>query len=369
MLLDIRPVHTINARGNIYLEVVPEHLNLNTSSMLREIQAMRREVEEVLAAKGINYESLLSALVPSQKRREIALIFDNTAIAESWYGLRIFDHYMPLFGTSSSHSVLEGDYGTLDDGDEPLLAKAFRSAVLHTRPLTYRHSSNFFVVYINNLSDEMVSRFDAGLRPFAAYVGFADTTYGSKFKFLLSTMLSNSFIKHNRTIILGHEDDRPNTEDINLPVLPFETFGYTCRSLVSYLQGPLLTYKIERPVIDHNDVDTEMALNSVSTNPLPIGDLDIDVAEAKAAYIREHNPRAMARAGLDQISADDLRRLVASKIKASYIYRLEYLASFDVTKFNVIIEIPPRAGNLPVRLVAALEYRANDRALRLITLF
>jgi hypothetical protein len=63
---------------------------------------------------------------------------------------------------------------------------------------------------------------------------------------------------------------------------------------------------------------------------------------------------------------DDLRRLVASKIMASYIYRLEYRADFNITKFNVIVEVPRREGDMPVRLVAALEYRPTDQVLKLI---
>ena len=51
-------------------------------------------------------------------------------------------------------------------------------------------------------------------------------------------------------------------------------------------------------MFDHDDIDTEMALNSVSANPLPLGDFDIDVDEAKAAYIRKHNAPAMVRAEL-----------------------------------------------------------------------
>jgi len=261
---------------------------------------------------------------------------------------------MPLFNATSDHSVLIGDYGTFDNSDEPLLAEALYNAVAPVRHITYRHSSHFFIVYINNLTDEMVTRFNSGLMPFPAYIGLADMTYGSAYKILLSTMLANGFIKHGRTIIQGHEDDRPNTEDINLSGLPFETLGYTCRSLVSYLQGPLLSYKIERPVLGHHDTDTEMALNSVSINPRPLGDFEFDVDEAKAAYVRSHNASVMARAGLDQINADDLRHLLASKIKASYIYRLEYRAEFDVTKFNVVIEVPQHEGNQPVRLLAVL---------------
>jgi hypothetical protein len=369
MLQDLRPVHTLNARGHMLLEIVRAEFNLDGAAMLREIQALRREVEEVLGAKGISYDALRPALVPSQKRREIALVFDSTAIDDNFYGRQIFNRYMPLFDARSDHSVLVGDYGTLDDNDEPLLAKALHDTVAPVRPVKYRHSSQFFIVYINNLSNQMFTRFDAGLRPFAGYVGHADMTYGSTFKILLSTMLANGFIKHGRTLIQPHEGDRSNGEDINPSLLDFETLGYTCRSISDNLAGPLLSYKIERPVIDYHDTDTEMALNAVSIKPLPLGDFTICVDEAKAAYARTHNAAAIARAGIDQISASELGDLIASKIRASYIYRLEYQAAFDITKFNVILELSAREGRQPVRLLATLEYRPDNQVLKLITLF
>src|SRR5208283_5629988 len=93
---DIRPIHTVNARGNMLLEVVRDHSRLSPSEMLREIQSLRREIEEVLAQKDIRYEALRSALVPSQNRREIALIFDTTQIENYNYGREIFAQCMPL---------------------------------------------------------------------------------------------------------------------------------------------------------------------------------------------------------------------------------------------------------------------------------
>jgi hypothetical protein len=369
MLSDIRPVHTLNARNDISLKLIRDLWDLKPLAMLREIQALRCEVEKVLASKTISYEKLRSALVPSQKRREVALVFDSTAVNDTFYGLPIFERYMPLFNAKSDHSVLVGDYATGKNSQEAVLARAFCDAVTPVRNIRYRHSTQFFFVYINNLTEAMIAHFDAGLRPFAAYVGFADTTNGSAFKWLLSTMLANAFIKHGRLIIQGHEDDRPNEEDVNLVSLPFEKYGYTCRSLQSYLQGPLLTYKIERPVLDHDDTDTAMSLNAVTAKPLPLGDFLVEVDEAKATYIRSHNASAMARAGLEHVSSNELRRLIASKVRESYIYRLEYNAAADITKFNVIIEVPSREGDRPVRLLAALQYRPSNRTLRLITLF
>ena len=47
---------------------------------------------------------------------------------------------------------------------------------------------------------------------------------------------------------------------------------------------------------------------------------------------------AITRAGLEQAGADTLCRLISTKIKASYIYGLEYLAANNVTKFNLFLE-------------------------------
>ena len=244
---DIRPIYTLNARGNAFLAVTRDCFQLSPFKMLREIQGLRRQTESALKSKNIHYDALRSALVQSHKRREIALVLDTTEIRSSNYGCEIFHQCMPLFDVNSNNSLLGGDYGTLNNNHEPLLAKAFCDAVVPVRSVRYRHSSQFHVIYINNLTEAMVSRFDNGLRPFAGYVGMADMSYGSAFKSLLSTMLADAFLKHGRVILQGHEDDRPNSEDINLIGWPFERFGYTCRSLASYLQGPLLTYKIERP--------------------------------------------------------------------------------------------------------------------------
>jgi len=337
--------------------------------MLREIQLMRHEVEKILATKDIRYEDLRGALVPSQKRQEVALAFESAAIPSYNYGRVVFERLIPLLDANSDHCVLVGDYGTFNSADEPLLAQAFQNTMVLARPVTYRHSSQFYLVYINNLTPAMVARLDAGLRPFVGYVGIADMTYGSALKFLLSTMLANVFLKHGRTIILGHEDDRPNNEDCNLVGWPFERFGFTVRSLCSYLQGPFLTYKIERPVLDHNDTDTEMSLNAISPMPLPLSDFTIEVEDAKAAYVRDHNAPALARAGLEAIDCDRLAALITAKIQSSYIYRLEYIAAYEVLKFNIILEVPAADQAGSVRFLTALEYRPKDKQLRLITLF
>jgi hypothetical protein len=187
----------------------------------------------------------------------MALVFDTLVIDNSWYGLEVFRRLIPLFSRDSNHSVLAGDYIDTGAGQE-LLFEAIQSAVTLTRHVDYRHSSQFYIIYINNQTDRMVRRFHEGLCGWAGYVGYADTTYSSPFKTLLSTMLVNAFIKHRKTIIKGHEDDRPNEEDVNMSSYPFEEHGYTCHSVQSQLEGTLLSYKIERPVFPGFESDTEV---------------------------------------------------------------------------------------------------------------
>ncbi len=364
----IKSLHTLNARGNIMLEVMRDHFGLDPKNMFHIIQGMRRDVEVALSKKGISYNKLKSALVPAQDRREIALVFDTMAIDSSWYGREVMEHVIPLFKREGSHSVLAGDY--LDrPGQENQLFGAFEQAVELRRNIEFRHPTQFYIVYVNNLTDAMITHFDDGLRDYKGYAGIADTTYVSAFKIYLSTMLVNSFIKHGNIILQGHESDRDPDEDVNMRSYPFEENGYICRSISDDLMGVLLSYKIERPVFPGFEVDTEFALNAIGLTPTALDEFEVDVAAAKLEYLKREKYGSIQRAGLQAISAEQLAALIRSKISANYIYGLTVDQTYNVTKFNIVIELPPAADRPATRLLAALEYQPDPRSLRLITLY
>ena len=208
-------IYTLNARDHVMLEVARDYFNVRPERMQREIQGMLAQTEAILSNKGIKYSNLKSALVPNPKRREIALVFDTLDMKEAWYGLPIHTALIPLFSKQSNHSVLVGDYiGDNDRQDQ--LYEAFCESVQPVREVEWQYSNQFYIVYINNLSDKMVKTFHNGLTGFDPYVGFADVTFASLFKFYLSTMLVNDCIKHRNIILMGHEDDRDNKEDVNM---------------------------------------------------------------------------------------------------------------------------------------------------------
>lgn len=364
----IKSLHTLNARGNLMIEVTRKHFNVPPEQMHKEIQVLRHSVEEVLARKGISYDRLKTALVPDTKRREIALVFDSKAISRGWYGYHIFKQLIPLFDRKSNHSVLAGDYLGGNE-NQSMLFTAMNAAVTLRRDVDFEHSTQFFIIYINNLTEVMVRRFDEGLTGYEAYIGYADTTYSSVFKLLISTMLANVFVKHGNIIIQGHEDDRDLDEDVNTSGYPFEDNGYVCRSVPSYLEGTLLSYKIERPVIEGFEEDLEFSLNAISGSPLPFTDFKVCVGEAKLAYLKSEKAGSMARAGLENVSNIELAARIKEKVLDSYIYNMAFDAEHNIQKFNIIIELPSVEETKPVRLLAALEYQAVNKVLRLITLY
>jgi hypothetical protein len=366
-MTQLKPIHTLDARDHSMLEVMRDYFQLSTEQMHRQIQLLRAEVETILDTKKISYDKLRSALVPDQHRRDIALVFDTLQIDSSWYGYEVFEQIIPLLEPKSNHSILVGDY--LDRPKQSdLIYEAFCDAVAPRRHINFRHPTQFYIVYINNLSDAMVAKLDEGLQAYQPYVGIADMTYASRFKILLSTMLVNLCLKHGRMIIQPHEPDRSNDENINMSGYPFEESGYKCVSLSEDIFGVLLSYKIERPVFQGFEADTEMSLASVHSNALPIEDFDVQVDEAKMTYLKSMKTDSIERAGIADMTSQELADLIRSKVADSYIYNLATDTKHGVTKFNVMLETKTTEGK-PSRHLAALEYQPDKKTLRLITLY
>lgn len=367
MLSKNLPIHTLNARGNIMLEVMRDYFNITPDRMLIEIQGMRKEVAAVLKLKGVNYDELRAALVPNPERLEIALIFDWTKIESNWYGNEVFKRLIPLLDPKTKNSILHGDY-IGSNNSQDILYQAFYDEVCPVRPIIYEHSTQFYIVYINNLTDTAFQKLADGLINFEGYVGCANTTYSSNFKTLLSMKLSSLCVKFGRKIIQGHEDDRDDAENVNMCGYPFEENGYDCVSIRSNLEGVFLSYKIERPILDGFEVDTDFSVNAVNSNIADLRDLNILVEDAKLEYIKKAKSGSLHYAGLSEISAEELQEIIRCKISSNYIYNMSHLEDYNVTKFSIVIEVLDKNSE-PFRLMAALEYRPGNKELRLLTLY
>ena len=359
-------IFTLNARGNVFLEVSRDHFKIKPDRMFREIQGMFAQTLDILREKGIEYSALKTALVPSTNRREIALVFDSSRIESSFYGYPIFEKLLPLFSKDGNQSVLGGDF--IGDNQEALY-EIFEESVQLTRNVKYQLSNQFFIVYINNLTDGMFDTFTSGLQSFEPYVGFVDTTYASRFKIAVSTMLPDFFLKHRNIVLMGHEDDRDNKEDVNMGGYPFEESGFIIRSMTSLNKSLFLNYKIERPVFEGFESDTEFSLNAIHPKPRSLGDLSIRLDDNKHEYLKTAKGQSLKRIGLLDAHVDDLRKMIADRISSNYIYNMTYDDEHGISKFDILLEVRPPDGRNPLKVMVALEYRPDDDELRVITLY
>lgn len=359
-------IHTLDARGNIMLEVMRDYFKLSPKQMHAEIINQKKVLDHYLLKKGIDYNNLKNALTPDKKKKEIALFFDTLQIESDWYGYESFNKLIPLLKKESSHSILAGDY-IGSNFTQTTLQKSLLKKLTIRHDTEYKHSSQYYIIYINNLSDEMFNQLDAELINYTPYIGFADMSYNSTLKTILSTMLVNCCIKYENKIIQGHEPDRDNLENINIYGYPFESYGYNCLSISSDLFNLFLSYKIERPVIDGFKDDTHFALNTIHLDIHELDSMDIQVEDAKLGYIQSNKAGSLEVAGLSNLTAQELANEIKTRINSSYIYSMSYNATYNVAKFNIMLEF--NNNNKAVKLLAAMEYMPHDKKMRLITFF
>lgn len=349
----------------MFLEVAKESFSLDSQVMHSEINGMFNELIRVLACKGIAYKNLKSCLIPKNDRKEIGLIFETLKINSSWYGNEVFTKLIPLFNKNSTHSILCGDYIGGDDLQNDLFFR-FYSQISQTSEFEYQHSTQFFIVYINNLSEDMFNRFISDLKDFRSFIGFFDLTNQSFMKSYLSTILVNSFIKCNKTILMEHEDDRDNSENINLLGYPFEDSGFNVKSIQGIYYGVFLSYKIEREVFKGFESDIDFSLNSIS--PIVSRIEEIEIEENKFNYLRTIKRGKLKKANLLSYSKSELTELIKKKISSNYIYNMTDLKSHKIFKFDILIELKNTLNEI-VKVTIGFEYMPNKEKLRLITLY
>lgn len=360
----MRPIHTVNSRSDIMLEILRDHYGIAEARMKNEILRMHSELIEILAVKKIDYARLRPALVPSMDNDEAIFLFDSSVIESGLYGREIFNRILPLLDPRTTQSILVGD---LLGNDQHLIYEILLESLVLARSFTFKHSTLIYGVYINNLSSATKERINNGLASYAPYLGYIQTTYQSRAKIYSSTTMAGFLLKKGKTLILAHEDDRSNTENINITFYDLEQHGYKIASLQGYYFSIFLSYKIERPVFNIDTSDIEISLNSITSNIQSLDEFNVILDEAKHGYLINNKLGKMKKAGLEEADRTQIERLIKEKVTNSYIYNLVYLEEHDVMKFNIMLEVE-RAEGYPTRMTAALEYMPDQKTLRVITL-
>ena len=166
-------IFTLEARDNVMLEVFQGYFGLSSHKMFSLIDGLFDYLLDILSSKQIDYRELKNALIPNPNRNEIALVFDSTKIESAFYSSDIFNKIIPIFDKRSTHSILSGAY-IGDDKLEEQLRRAFLGEVKLVKQTDYTLSNQYYMVFINNLSNNMLTTFRDELISYEPYVGLIE---------------------------------------------------------------------------------------------------------------------------------------------------------------------------------------------------
>lgn len=312
-------------------------LNSDKTEIMKAINSEFEETIEILKEKKIKYQSLKNILIPDHKgdKKEVVFCFDSSKIDLSWYGGAVFSHIIPLLNKKRKHAIFHGDFLTMGLS-ENFAYKLLAENIIQSNPTNYIHSSQYFMVYITNLTEEEMETIIGGLRKYPWFTGYGDMTYANTLKDTLAYCLGQNCLQYNNIVIMSHEDDREDTENINLIGYPFEKNSFKIISLKQYYYISFLEYKIESRAVDKSDL--LFCLNTISDNALDYEEFDIIVQPEKYEYIKAKNIAGMQKTGIKDMEVDKFISLLRDKLYESYIYNLE-INDYNISKFNTNIEI------------------------------
>lgn len=367
-------IHTLNARGNLLLGSIREHYKWTDTKTFVEIQRIHQDLLDILRAKDINYDELRNALTPQTGKHEAAFLFDEHRCNPNRIaGVDAADAVFKLLPAGTTHSVLGGEL--IGDDRDQFARKLLKEKAVIVKDLDFQHPTFCFVVYVNNLSAATLAGMHERLKDHSGYLGYVPCTYASLTKTFVIMYLMNFGIRHKNIMILGHEDDRPNTENCNLHLHDYTALGLKIRSIQLMYFGIFLAYKPEQMLLQETDDDLEIAVRAMSKEVAHFGDFNVYIEDAKFTYLTTAKDGKLALAGLDTLTKPELEQAIKSKMRSSYLYSLDWRdvlatdssAGYRGSFFNIMLEFPRELGD-PERVTVALEYQPTTKTLRVVTM-
>lgn len=367
-------IHTLNARGNLLLAALSQHCSWTDETTFNEIQQTHQDFLEILKLKGINYDELRNSLTPQTNKHEAAFLFDEHRCNPGRIaGVDAADAVLKLLPAKTTHSILGGEL--IGDDNDQFARRLLREKAIIVKDLDFKHPTFCFVVYVNNLSGEALAAIHEGLKTHSGYLGYVPCTNASLTKTFVTMYLMNFGIRHKNTMILGHEDDQPNTENYNLHVHDYTALGLKIRSVQLMYFGIFLSYKPEQMLLLESDDDLEIAVRAMSMDVAQFSDFTVFIEDEKFKYLTTEKDGKLALAGLAHLTKHKLEKAIQAKMRSSYLYSWDWrdvqasntCAGYRGSFFNIMLEFPREAGE-PERVTVALEYQPSTKVLRVVTM-
>jgi len=328
------------------------------------MQAEGDEFRRLLATRQVDYAELKNALIPTSDGRQVVFLYDWLN-DDSWnYAVAMAERYLPHLRVDIKTSVFQGD---LLGGHMPV--SAFDAALVRAHGNSVNWQTQF-AVYFSNLRDGDVAAIHVALLAEPRYSGYIDVSIASAIRDYLACTIPALWVLAGRTVLLNHGGDDPFVSDEDPIGFDLPSYGYTVVSLVDSYFVAFLDYKIEARDAQGSAEDRILCLAATSGELVNVETATIVVPSAKLDQylLREPNKLSlMTSIGLQDVTPDELARVIRDKLAQSYIYDFRF-APDGTPLFAIAAEFEKPDGTMTRRLIA-LKYDAISSAISLVSMY
>ncbi len=358
-------VYSLNSYDFIHL--VKDYFGLNDEKVYEMIFSQLAYCNNLLNSKGINYQDLKKALIPtkSSNDREIAFWFDSNKISSGMYGYEVFSRLIPLLDKKSTFSGLMGDYIDIlkKDKSQSFLKQMLIQNINECNKSDWLGSSQYYVIYVSNITKNRLVDIVNELKKYEYFYGYTDLYSGSVLKDYLSAILVNGFIKSKNRIIMPNPDEE--ISNLNIYGYPFEENDYSVYSINADCFNMFLSYKIETKYVDKNDLS--FSLNAIYPKFENVNSLAVEIPIDKWNYIsRDAMAGKKGKGGIISSLDEELRnrssftQCVNQNLYRNYFYNLRR-NKYGILLFNTCIPLKMVDGSYRKTLIALKFFPKQNR--------
>lgn len=348
--------------------MLDDHFHIGNIAMYREINSQFAILNERLNEMGILYNNLKNILIPNIKKQDICYIFDSLlAENKTFYGLEIFNAIIPEILSIENVAVFYGDITGSDSVECQRQIKTELINLVNSQvDKSFRHSTQYFAVYLNNLTKSQAAKIDESMKKLACYIGSVDLSYSCYLKDVIACSIGQKFIKTGKIILLPTPYDDQNNPNGYCPI-DFNKYQVKVFGIDEILFGSFLCYKIERSYNIYDHKDQLFSLNAVCESPEIISTFNILIEDEKFNYLLTKKQGSMESTGLGSITKNEFINLIRTKINTNYLFNINYSENFNCLKFATIIEIKVKEKSK--RYIAVFEVLNENKTIRLISMY
>jgi len=365
-------IYSINAYTHSLISSMASTLELEPHHIQSLVLELHSEVAKELAAVGLDYRSLRWALEPRTSRSEVGFVFDSSVISDGHYGYAIASAWIPALRDHGPKVTAISVGDIIYELPPTVLWQALDKTLIRPGDFPRLYPSQYFVVYITNMSPTQLAAMDASIRSRTpAYLGYVDCSTWSIFK--AGLFLPQVGLRCNQVMITSADDEgTPNQVGY-----PFEDGGFKVVGIDENLCGVLLDYKIDNGIPAWADEDSAIALSTLGGGREPISTIDLVIDESRIEYLRREHGESLSMAGLGELDKTELAKAIKAKIAGGLIFHLRFVEGTrdgvrapenDAMMFTVQVELPDARG-LIRRYQLGVKYRTDTHVGEVVTFY